>query len=76
LIIWDFPSEVICDALGFVSLAGRSVSAPSWTRAQLRLVGEEPDAVVAAKVGRSVGAVKRQRVRLGLPTALDRRRRR
>jgi hypothetical protein len=44
-----------------------------WTRAQLRLLGKEPDDVVAAKVGKSVGAVRSKRTKLGIPTALDQR---
>jgi hypothetical protein len=48
---------------------------PRWTRAQPRLLGKEPDDVVAAKIGRSVNAVRVMRTRLGVPTALDRRRR-
>jgi hypothetical protein len=38
------------------------------------LLGREPDDVVAAKVGRSVNAVRSKRTRLGIPTARDRRR--
>jgi hypothetical protein len=49
---------------------------PRWMKAQLRLLGKEPDDVVAAKVGRSVNAVRIMRNRLGIPTALDRMRRR
>jgi hypothetical protein len=46
---------------------------PPWTRAQRRLLGRYPDEVVAAKVGRTVGAVRCKRTALGIPTALDRR---
>jgi hypothetical protein len=46
---------------------------PRWTPAQLRLLGRYPDEVVAAKVGRTVGAVRSKRTTLGIPTALDRR---
>jgi hypothetical protein len=45
-----------------------------WTRAQLRLLGKEPDDVVAAKVGRSAEAVLGKPTKLGIPTARDRRR--
>jgi hypothetical protein len=45
-----------------------------WTRAQLRLPGREPDDVVAAKVGRSVNAVRSKHTTLGIPTGRDRRR--
>jgi hypothetical protein len=45
-----------------------------WTRAQLRLPGREPGAAVAAKVGRSVEAVRKMRNKLGFPTARGRRR--
>jgi hypothetical protein len=44
-----------------------------WTREQLRLLGKEPDDVVAAKIGRTVNGVRLKRSRLGIPTALDRR---
>jgi hypothetical protein len=44
---------------------------PRWTPEQLQLLGKEPDAVVAGKVGRSVNAVRVMRGRLGIanPTA-------
>jgi len=40
---------------------------PWWTREQLRLVGTEPDEVVAEKVGRTAQAVRSMRTRLGIP---------
>jgi len=40
---------------------------PRWTQEQLQLLGKEPDAVVAGKVGRSVNAVRVMRGRLGIP---------
>ena len=40
---------------------------PWWTREQLRLLGTEPDEVVAAKVGRTAQAVRSMRGRLGIP---------
>jgi hypothetical protein len=46
---------------------------PRWTATQRRLLGRHPDEVVAAKVGRTVGAVRCKRTALGIPTALDRR---
>jgi hypothetical protein len=39
---------------------------PPWTPEQLQLLGQEPDDVVAGKVGRSVNAVRLMRQRLGL----------
>jgi hypothetical protein len=39
----------------------------------VRLLGKEPDEVVAAKVGKSAGAVRSKRTTLGIPTALERR---
>jgi hypothetical protein len=45
-----------------------------WTREQLRPLGKEPDDVVAAKVGRSVEAVRKMPNKRGIPTAWDRRR--
>jgi hypothetical protein len=38
---------------------------PRWTPEQLALLGTEPDAIVATKVGRSVNAVRVMRQRLG-----------
>jgi hypothetical protein len=46
---------------------------PHWTKAQLRILGTEPDDLVAAKIGRTVSAVRIMRTRLGIPTARDRR---
>jgi hypothetical protein len=40
---------------------------PRWTREQLRLLGKEPDDVVAGKVGRTPNAVRLMRQRLGIP---------
>jgi len=45
---------------------------PRWTRAQLRLLGKYPDDVVAARVGRSVNAVRVMRQRLGIPNPAPR----
>jgi hypothetical protein len=45
---------------------------PWWTAKELKLLGKLPDAEVAARIGRSVGAVRRMRTRLGMPTAADR----
>jgi hypothetical protein len=47
---------------------------PRWTRAQWRLLGKEPDDVVAVKIGRGEVTVRAMRNRLGIPTARDRRR--
>jgi hypothetical protein len=44
-----------------------SYHGPRWTAEQLQLLGTEPDAVVAAKVGRTVDAVRRQRTLRGIP---------
>jgi hypothetical protein len=46
---------------------------PRWTQAQLRLLGKHPDEVVAAKIGRTAGAVRCKRTSMGIPSALDRR---
>jgi hypothetical protein len=40
---------------------------PRWTGEQLALLGTEPDAIVATKVGCSVNAVRVMRQRLGRP---------
>ena len=42
---------------------------PCWTRAQLRLLGKEPDEVVTGKVGRTPNAVRVMRTRLGIHKA-------
>jgi hypothetical protein len=39
-----------------------------WKDRELKLLGTQPDDVVARKVGRSLGAVQRQRWRLGIPS--------
>jgi hypothetical protein len=44
---------------------------PRWTPEQLQLLGTAPDAVVAAKVGRTVEAVRCKRTLRGIPTARD-----
>jgi hypothetical protein len=44
-----------------------------WSKAELRLLGKVPDAEVAAQTGRSENGVRQKRCRLGIPTALDRR---
>jgi hypothetical protein len=49
---------------------------PRWTKAQVALLGKEPDDVVAAKTGRSVEAVRIKRTRLDIPIGLDWRRKR
>jgi hypothetical protein len=38
-----------------------------WTTAELRLLGEVPDAEVAARTGRSENAVRVKRTKLGIP---------
>jgi hypothetical protein len=47
---------------------------PAWTAEQLALLGTMPDADVAARIGRTVEAVRAQRTRRGIATARDRRR--
>jgi hypothetical protein len=49
---------------------------PWWTAEELALLGTLPDEVVAALVGRTMGAVRCQRTLRGLPSACDRRRKR
>jgi hypothetical protein len=46
-----------------------------WSRAELRLLGTAPDEEVAARTGRTYGAVRQQRARRGLPNRFDGRRR-
>jgi hypothetical protein len=48
---------------------------PRWTTAQMRLLGKLPDAEVAARIERTVGAVRQKRNLAGIPTARDGRRR-
>jgi hypothetical protein len=45
-----------------------------WTQDQLGRLGKEPDDVLAREFGRTVGAVRVMRARLGIPTVRDRRR--
>jgi hypothetical protein len=47
-----------------------------WTEAEIKLLGKLPDAEVAARIGRTVEAVRVKRTRAGLPTAKDQRQRR
>jgi hypothetical protein len=47
---------------------------PRWTPEHLQLLGKEPDAVVAGKVGRIVNAVRVRQTRMGILTARDGRR--
>jgi hypothetical protein len=49
---------------------------PWWTQDELALLGTLPDEQVAARIGRTVEAVRLMRTRRGIPTARDRRRRR
>jgi hypothetical protein len=46
-----------------------------WTAKELRLLGTVPDEELAARIGRTAGAVRIMRTRLGIPSAEDRRRR-
>jgi hypothetical protein len=46
---------------------------PWRTAEELALLGRMPDADVAARIGRTTRAVRIMRTRLGVPTALDRR---
>jgi hypothetical protein len=48
---------------------------PWWTAKELALLGTMPDGELAARIGRTLGAVRVMRTRLGIPTALDRRQR-
>jgi hypothetical protein len=45
-----------------------------WTRERLALLGTLPDERLAARIGRTVTAVRVMRTRLGIPSARDRRR--
>jgi hypothetical protein len=49
-------------------------SGPGWTAEELDLLGSAPDAEVAARIGRTAGAVTLKRYRLDIPTFCDRRR--
>jgi len=48
---------------------------PRWLPAQLRPLSKLPDANVAKRIGRTVGAYRQWRNRAGIPTARDGRRR-
>jgi hypothetical protein len=49
--------------------------AQEWTAEQIALLGTLPDEDVAARIGNTVKAVGLKRCRLGIATAVDRRRR-
>jgi hypothetical protein len=49
---------------------------PWWSAEELALLGQLPDAEVARRTGRPRDAVQRKRIRLGIPTCFDGRRRR
>ena len=46
-----------------------------WTKRELAMMGKRPDAEVARRIGKSIMAVKVKRIKLGIATAMDRRRR-
>jgi hypothetical protein len=46
---------------------------PWWAAKQLALLGQLPDAEIAARFGRTTHAVRVKRTRLGIVTARDRR---
>ena len=46
---------------------------PGWMEDELALLGKLPNAEVARRTGRAESAVTRQRHKLGIATALDRR---
>ena len=48
---------------------------PRWTRMERALLGKLPDAQVAAKLGRTAGAVRHKRNLAGIPPVKDGRRR-
>jgi hypothetical protein len=75
-------SDKECDArsrralgLNLARYLPKGYHGPRWTAEQLALLGTEPDAVVAARVGRTESAVRQIRCRLGIPNPQDRRRR-
>jgi hypothetical protein len=45
-----------------------------WTPKELKLLGTAEDEVIATRIGRTGEAVRCRRMRLGIPTARDRRR--
>jgi hypothetical protein len=53
--------------LGLARYLQSGYHGPHWTREQLRLLGTEPGAAVAAKVGRTPQAVRIMRGRRGIP---------
>jgi hypothetical protein len=46
-----------------------------WTQEEFAFLGTLPDAEVAARIGRTETAVRTKRIRRGIPSACDRRRR-
>jgi hypothetical protein len=61
-------------ALGLGRYLPTGYHGPPWTAEHLRLLGTAPDDVVAARVGRTAGAVRQKRCALGIPNPHDRRR--
>jgi len=72
-------SEAACDARAAAAkAAGRRPpprwEATGWTAEQDALLGTMTDADLAARIGRTVGAVRSRRTNAGIPTHTDRRR--
>jgi len=58
--------------LGLRPVSLRPGGSRPWTAEELALLGTAPDSEVATQIGRTETAVGVKRLRLGLPTALDR----
>jgi hypothetical protein len=74
--------DAVCDRmserakrLNLISFAQAKPARPSWTQAELGLLGKMPDATVAKRIGRTESAVRVKRSMLGILSAQDRRRR-
>jgi hypothetical protein len=73
------PPETIERMLAAALQGGRRPpdrwAATGWTPAQLALLGTAADEAVAAQIGRTLRAVRVMRIRQGIPTVCNRRRR-
>jgi hypothetical protein len=55
------------------AISGRTCGGPDWTAEELALLGTDVDEGIAARTGRTVGAVMQNRQALKVKTIRDRR---
>ena len=56
------------------AFSGLTCGAPTWTAEELALLGTDHDEVIAARIGRTVGALRQKRQALTINVFRDRRR--